>query len=594
MSKSRTRFFTADSREAAEDMAVEYFDCDKGDIVFELLSGDEESSEWSLFAFSGTKGQLADFNAAFGLYYETDGVYLELYRERGLGVELDRIALAQYLVRKNLTRYDEGAVQLLLIERSGRAKIAPAQEEYFFGEDIIIEIPQYELEARVVLLPPEPGGAEMEYETAKQKVLQTGVNHGLDEQALKLVLEEKKYNESVVVASATMPVDGENGKIIFNFQTDPTTGRPKELEDGKVDYKSLDLFVPCTEGQLLVSRKLATEGTPGSTVKGKVIKQRTGKNVVLPKGKNVIVNADKTEMFAQSSGMVEYIQGSVNVMNVYMVDGDVDVGVGNIDFDGSVQVSGNVLSGHVIKATGSVVIGGVVEASEIISGGNVEVKRGMQGMDRGRIKADGSISLLYIERGSAVAGGTITVDASIHSIIEAGESLIARGKRGSIIGGRAIAADEIIANSIGSVSQAQTEVEVGVMPQKRAKLSKLEKELEKLAGEMTKLDQLDTYLSRAKEKLDSETYDKLFRSGKENRKNNDEQMTQCTSEINDLKDELEHAISGRIHVFDTVYAGARITIGSDTLKVHDDIKYATFKFKEGQVAYTPCEIKKNG
>ncbi|MCL2046266.1 MAG: FapA family protein [Oscillospiraceae bacterium] len=593
MGKSKTRIFTANSREAAEAMAADYFDSNKNDIVFETISEDDENSEFRVFAFNGTKGQLADLDASFGLYYESDGVYLELYRERGLGKELDRLAISQYIVRKNLTRLDEASVQLLLIERVGRARIAPDQEEFFFGEDITVEIPQYEMEARVTLLAPEPGGAEIGLEAAKEKILQAGVTHGLDEQALSEVLQGKKYGQSIVVATATQAVDGENGKLVFNFQTDPATGRPRELEDGKVDYKDLSLFVPCNEGQLLVSRTVATEGTAGSTVKGKVIKQRPGKNVTLPKGKNVIINADKTEMFAETSGMVEYIHGSVNVTNIYMIDGDVDVGVGNIDFDGSVQVSGNVLSGHVIKASGGVVIGGVVEASEIISGGNVEVKRGMQGMDRGRIEAAGSISMLYIERGTAIAGGTITVDASIHSLIEAGESLHAKGKRGSIIGGRAIAADEIVANSIGSVSQAQTEVEVGVMPYKRAKLSELEKEMEKLAGEMTKLDQLDTYLSRAKEKLDEETYDKLYRSGKENRKNNTEQMAVYTREINDLKDELEHAISGRIHVFDTVYAGARIIIGTDTLKVHDDIQYATFKFKEGQVSYTPCEIKRN-
>ena len=593
MSKSKTRIFDAQSREAAESMAAEYFDCDKDDIVFELISGDEDSSEWRLFAFSGTKGQLADFNAGFGLYYESDGVYLELYKERGLGKELDRVALSQYLVRKNISKYEEGAVQLLIVERSGRARIAPAQEEYFFGEDILVEIPQYEMEARVKLLPPETGGASIDFSTALEKVQSAGVVHGLDEEALRNVLDEKKYNESIVVAKATMPVDGENGKLVFNFQTDPTTGRPKELEDGKVDYKSLDLFVPCSEGQLLASRTLATEGTAGTTVKGKTIKQRPGKNVLLPKGKNVIINEDKTEMHAQSAGMVEFIHGSVNVTNIYMIDGDVDVGVGNIDFDGSVQVSGNVLSGHVIKATGGVVIGGVVEASEIISGGNVEVKRGMKGMDRGRIEAAGSISMLYIERGTAVAGGSITVDASIHSLIEAGESLYAKGKRGSIIGGRAIAADEIVANSIGSVSQTQTEVEVGVMPQKRAKLSQLEREMEKLNIEMGKLDQLDTYLSRAKEKLDEETYDKLYRSGKENRKNYTEQMEQYSGFISDLKDELEHAVSGRVHVFDTVYAGARVIIGTDTMKVHDDIQYATFKFKEGQVVYTPCEANRN-
>jgi len=591
--KSKSRFITAESRIAAEAMAAEYFGTDVSRIVFEVVKEGDENSDWQIFAFFGTKGELSDINAGFGLFYETHGVFLELYSERGVGDPLDRVALSNHLSRKNILNYDESAVQLLVINRTGRAKIAPAQREFFFGEDISIEILQHDMEARVVLLAPETGGLPIEFETAKQKLLQAGIVNGLDEQELQKVLNEKKYGNSSIVATATHPVDGQNGKLVFHFQTDPITARPKEIEGGRVDYKTLDLYVPVSEGQVLVTRDLATEGTPGMNVKGKPIKQRPGKEVVFPKGKNVLINAEKTEMRAKAAGMVEYIQGSVNVSSIYKIDGNVDLSVGNIDFDGSVQISGNIQSGHVVKASGGVIVGGVVEASEIIAGGNVEIKRGMQGMDKGRIEAGGSISILYIERGKAVAGGSITVDASIHSVLEAGDSLYAKGKRGSIIGGRAFAAKEIVAVSIGSVSNTQTDVEAGFMPQKRARMEFLEKEMERLSGEMIKLDQLDSYLDKAKEKLDAATFEKLFRSGTENRRIYTEQMKDNAEEIISLREELDRAIDGKIHVLDTVYAGARITIASDVYKVNDDMQYATFKFKEGQVVWVPCERSKS-
>ena len=589
--KSKSRYFKAKNREAAEAMAVEYFGSNAKKLIFEVVSG-EEDSECLLFAFSGSKEGLSNSSGGYGLFYEADGVYLELYAARGLGEPLNRAALAQHLVRKNMQRYDEAAVQNLVVNGSGRTRIAPAQQEFFFGEDVLIEIPQYEMEAKVKLLAPEPGGSSIGFDAVMQKLLKAGITHGLDEQAVRSLLEDKNYGESRVVAQATQPVDGENGKLVFHFHTDKKTARPKELDGGKVDYYSLDLYEPVEEGQILVSRTIATAGTPGMTVKGRQIKQKPGKDSAFPKGKNVLINADKTEMRAKSAGMVEYLYGSVNVSNIYKIDGDVDMGVGNIDFDGSVHISGNVLAGHVIKATGGVIVGGVVEASEIIAGGSVEVKRGMQGMDRGRIEAGGSISLLYIERGNAVAGGSITVDASIHSVIEAGESLIAKGKRGSIIGGRAIAANEIIASSIGSVSQVQTEVEVGIMPQKRTRLSALEKKTEKLLGEITKLDQLDAYLEKAQGKLDAETYDKLYRSGVENRRTYTETLEEYSAEMNALNEDLERATAGKVHVFDTVYGGTRIIIGTDMFKVHDDTPYATFKLKDGKVTYMSCEIKK--
>ena len=460
------------------------------------------------------------------------------------------------------------------------------------AESIIIDISKNEMEAEIKLIAPEPGNDPITFNTVKQKLLKAGVTHGIDENAIKSLLDGKHYGVSRIAAVATPPVDGKDGKLIFHFSTDKKTARPKEIEGGKVDYKTLDLYVPVEANQLLVSRVPATAGASGMTVKGRPIKQRPGKEVPLPKGKNTLINADKTEMYSKMPGMVEYVYGAVNVSNVYRIDGDVDLGVGNIDFDGSVHISGNVLAGHVIKATGGVVVGGVVEASEILAGGNVEIKHGMQGMDRGRIEAGGSISIPYIERGNAVAGGSISLDASIHSVIEAGESLYAKGKRGSIIGGRAVAANEIVATSIGSVSNIQTDVEVGLMPQKRLRMTFLEKEMERISAEMIKLDQLDAYLLKAGTKLDKETYDKLYRSGTENRRIYTELMEQYPEEINTLKNEMDHATDGKVHVLDTAYAGARISISSDTYRVNDDTQYVTFKFRDGQVVCVPCEAKR--
>ena len=590
--KSRARYFSAENREAAEGKAAVYFDRGKSGIIFEVAKEGSEDSDWLMFAFSGTAEALSDLKAGYGLYYEEDGVYLELYKERGSGSALDISGPASYISKKNLNGLDEMALRTLAQKREGRTKIAPAQAEFFLGEDISVTIAGDESEAKAKLLPPEEGGAPLQLEEAVQKIVQAGVTHGLNAEALKEMLDSRQYNVERIIAVSTPPEDGVDGVLTYHFQTDEKTARPKEIEGGKVDYKQLDLYEPVGAGQVLVTRTLATEGTPGTTVKGRELKQKRGKDVGFPKGKNVEIDEDKTTMTAKTSGLVERVGGSINVSNIYKVDGDVGPAVGNIDFDGSVQISGNVISGHVIRATGGIFIGGVVEASEIHAGGNVEVKRGMQGMDKGNITAEGSISILYIERGKAVAGGSITVDASIHSVLEAGESLYAKGKRGSIIGGHAAAAGEIVATSLGSVSHAQTDIEVGAMPKKRARYSFLEKEIEKLNGEITKLDQQDAYLEKTKEKLDLETWDKLHRSLAESRRSNEDQLEDYTGEMTDLKRELEEATNGKVHVFETVYPGVKITIASDSYKVNDDVEYATFKFREGQVTYTACEMKK--
>ena len=592
MAEQKRKFFLTDNKEAAAKMAEEFFGKSINEIVIEDNSGAPEDQTRLFHAFMGWDRELDNVNADYRLSYESDGVYLELYMARGTGYPLDKTALVKYIIRKNISGLDEKAVNALAAKGEGRAKTAPAQKEQIIGEDIEISIAKDESEARVTLLPAEPGGAAIEFGAAKQKLLLAGISHGLDEAALKAMIDEKHYGQSCTVATSTPPEDGIDGTIIFHFQTDKKTAKPKELEGGKVDFRDLDLFVPVAEGQVLVTREFATEGTPGTTVKGRAISQKRGKEAVLPKGKNVTINLEKTEMLAKSTGMVEVINGSVNVSNVYKVDGDVNMGVGNIDFNGSVHITGNVNAGHVIKATGGVFIGGVVEASEIYAGGNVEVKRGMQGMDKGRIEARGSISLLYIERGVAIAGGSITVDAGIHSVIRAGDSLYAKGKRGSIFGGQASASTEIVVNSLGSVSHIQTDIEVGAMPHKRDRLTFLEGELQRLNGEMVKLDQLDAYLKKTKGKLDEATWDKLRRSGLENRRVNTEVIEEYTDEMNSLSSEMEQATEGKVHVFGTVHPGVRITIASDTYRVNEETTYATFKYRDMKVIWSACEMRK--
>jgi len=346
------------------------------------------------------------------------------------------------------------------------------------------------------------------------------------------------------------------------------------------------------EGQLLVTKTDATEGVPGLSVKGEAIKQRPGKEIALPRGKNVTYNDDKSEMYASSAGMVEYVNNTINVSNVYSVKGDVDMSVGNIDFDGSVLITGSVRSGHTIKATGGINIAGGVEAAKLIAGGNVEIKGGMQGSSKGKIEAGGSVSVMYIEQGTIDANGPVTVDVCIHSKIETGSTFTAQGKRGAIIGGQVAAAGNITTNFIGSLSHPKTEVEVGVMPRKRARYQELEKEMERIAGDKIKLDQLDAYLAKSKGSMDNETWTKLHISGVENRRINDEDAKAHTDEMEDLKYEMEHATDSRVHVFEAAFEGSRIVIGSNAFKVTDDISYATFRYDNGEVVWGPCEITK--
>ena len=598
------KYFYADTQDAAEAMALTYFKCGKNELTLNVIkgqqavppgedgSGGSPAEPFMIIAVQGNPAEINNMDAFFTLYYEPDGVFLEIYEQRGSGEKISSQAVLHHLTRKKLISFSVPTVQELAEDGFGRAKIAQPQAEIIYGEDMNVVVTGDELEASVRLLEPEPGGSSLSLDDAKRILREADITHGVDEEALSAFLARKEYGEPFVVARAIPPTDGDDGSLIFHFSTDERTGRPREIGHGRVDYRSLDLYVPVEKDQLLVTRTEATEGEPGTSVRGNPIKQKPGKEVSMPRGKNIEVNEDKTEMISTCSGMVEFVNNAINVSNVYTVNGDCDISVGNIDFEGSVHISGSVRSGNTVTATDGINVGGSVEAATLKAGGNVEVKGGMQGSGKGLIEAGGSVTVMFIERGTIIADGPVTVDVSIHSKIETASTILAFGKRGAIIGGQAGAAGDITANFIGALSNTKTDVEVGFMPRKRARLVTLEKEMERLDADRVKLTQLDAYLERTKTTMEEEMWEKLYKSGMENKKLNEDETAAVEEELNTIRYEMDHATDSKVHVLETAFNGSRIGIGSGTYKVNEDISFATFRYSDGEIVYGPCEKNK--
>jgi methylthioribose-1-phosphate isomerase len=110
---------------------------------------------------------------------------------------------------------------------------------------------------------------------------------------------------------------------------------------------------------------MPTQGIQGTNIFGNTLKALPGKNINLPKGKGVTYSGDRTAMYAGTSGMVDIINDIVVVSNVYNVNGDADMSVGNIELDGDVCIRGGVIGGINVRATGNIVVLGVVGAARI-------------------------------------------------------------------------------------------------------------------------------------------------------------------------------------------------------------------------------------
>ena len=598
MNKLLKLYYVQEMSDALQ-MAAELFSCTEKEVFSLVLeeghTADEvtvEAAEPQLIfaAYIGDGGVRPSYiDADFNLFYEFDGVYLEVYPVVGGGRVLAIDETVEYLKRKEL---DEAEMQLaeamLRSGNGGRARIAPAQEEKVLSEDITVWCSANEMEGYMCFLPADEGGEKLSVIKISDKLTQAGIVYGVSPMSLGEASRERKYGKQYLVAKGTLAEDGVNGELIYHFEKNREVGRPKEDERGKVDYRDLSLFEPVKKGQLLISRTLATQGKPGSTVTGAELLPKPGRDVNIPRTKNLVINPEMTTARAEFGGAVEIIGGVVSVSNKYVVEGDCDLSTGNIEFDGQVLINGAVISGMLVKASGDIVVGGVVNEAELISGGNIELKLGIQGNNKGRVTAAGNVKAAFIERAEVRARGDIMSDVIMHSSVEAGRRVLAQGKRGNIVGGKTLVGDEIVANTIGAPSYVQTEVEVGLLPEKKVRIKLLREELSRLEKEETKIAQIELYLSKA-DNLAEDRRIELTESVVQTRAQTDKSISEYAQELAELQQEAERSTDGAVHCSIIAYPGSKITIGTGMYKVEEQTRAASFKYNAGRVVFGPYE-----
>jgi len=413
---------------------------------------------------SDNKNLKKNASGSYEIEFKEDGVFLTIYPPIGSGNKIDIQEVIIRLTKKRIKDFDKVLIESIIrTSNYSPVKIAEAQEEFKINASAVISITQDKMKASMILIPPD-GGAEITFEDIIEVINQNGIVHGYDEEYLKGIVKEPRYSESIKIAEGIFSVNGQNGKVIFNFNLN-RDNKPTVLEDGRVDYKELNKIENFRKGETLCTIIDPVLGIPGKTVLGTPIFAVNGKPAVLPMGKNIQFSEDKKSLISTIDGQVVFTDNKINIFPVYEVAKDVDNSTGNISFVGNVIIKGNVLAGFSIRAGGNVEVNGVVEGAVIQADGDIILRKGMQGMGKGILTSGGDIISRYIENSKIHAKNNIKAEAILHSHIKCSNKLELCGKKGLLLGGTVKVGKEIIAKVIGSdMSSTVTEIEVGVDP----------------------------------------------------------------------------------------------------------------------------------
>ena len=222
------------------------------------------------------------------------------------------------------------------------------------------------------------------------------------------------------------------------------------------------------------------------------------------------------------------------------------------------------------------------------AGGDIIVRHGIQGMQRGVMEAKGNVITKYVENAKVFAGGYVETGSIIYSEVGAGEDVIVAEHKGFVNGGVIRAGGKVSANSIGSTMGSKTIVEVGMSPEKKERYNVLQKDLEQSEAELEKIQPIIAkykQLIMAGTKLDPKNR-MYFNQLMEHMRELNDQMAEDKEEFEKLHQEMVAGKHAKVTVRKDIYPGTVISISDTTCVVKDKRSYCCIERKNGEIVFS--------
>ena len=337
------------------------------------------------------------------------------------------------------------------------------------AEDIEIEISTNSMEAYIRVL---AKGKVITKERLLNILDSYDVRAGILDDVVDEIVSGKETRKPVLIARGQIPRKGADGWYECYFRT-LINKRPKIMKDGSADYKHVEWFETVKAGQKLAYYHRAEPGTDGFMVNGKAIPAQRGMEKGILVGKGFEMKPDRKTYISAIDGMVKMNDTTLEVTRHLEVQ-DVTLATGNIDFDGSMHIKGNVESGAEVRVSEDLEIDGNVGAATIICGGSILLKKGMNSSGHGFIKAEKGIVSRFFEAVKVEAKEDIQVNKCLNSQLYAGGMIISSS---TISGGVACAEKGFRITNAGNSIGLHTALKIGYNEEVQGKIHSLNTEI---------------------------------------------------------------------------------------------------------------------
>lgn len=421
-------------------------------------------------------------------------LHVQPLEDRG---DIDAAALRDWLVRQG---YGDCLLHHEALERAAKdARAAPVPFSLPVAErcdaTVVVHIATDAMSASLDIKPAR-GGAPATVEDVRNGLVLAGVVAGIDEVAIAQAVAAVAC-KAVVVARGALAQDGHDAAFEELIPAAPDR-TPKLDDSGFIDYREHGDIVMVHTGALLMRRQPATLGVLGFTVRGDTLSAKPGLDepfaAQLTGAK--VSDEDPNLLQASQTGHPVRVHGGVMVEPILRL-AEVNMDTGNIHYDGTVQVDGEIGQGMRVQASGDILVGGMVDGGILQAGGNIKVTGGV--IAHAMLRAAGTVSARFAEAAQLYAGTSIVIgDMALECELQSLNQIVigaSAPQRGRLIGGCATAMMLIQAPLVGSPSGGTTKLVLGANPELDTRCHDLQQQIEKETAAQESLHKLITHLT---------------------------------------------------------------------------------------------------
>ena len=524
------------------------------------------------------------------------GVLLKVTPPVGTGRKVKINDVIEKFQQRNLPVPDEKVLMPIIKEAAGEyMRVAEYKHNPVNDATLTVNISDDEMEAFIYVLPPGPGGADVSAEQIEYFLQNNQVKFGFNKQRAIEFQDNPVYKTEYLIANGKRPQNGRDAYIKYYFETQPENIQLKEGQGGQIDFRDLNLIQNVVAGQPLAQKIPAERGAAGSSVTGRYIEANNGKDIQISLGQNTELGEDGLTVLSQINGHVKLNKGKITVEPVFTVEGNVSLKTGNIEFLGSVLITGNVDDGFTVRASGNIEVKGSVGKCDLDAEGDIIISQGVIGKEGGSIHSEKSVLAKFIQNEKMVFAGenVIVSDGILNSTVMAKKRIVCSGRRADIIGGNLSATELIAARNIGSPTAGnETVVSVGFDPKAKDQLNLQNQLLENNQKMLNEVNLNLKVLEEQKKRRGGLQADKeeLLQKYLTSKFTIETQISEAQNEIATLKEYLDTIqAEGRISASGTVYAGVTLNIKNFTEVVRTDARMTTFSLEKGLIRYGKYE-----